>query len=727
MMKLHKLAIITLALTTALSACANANAPAGSAPQESSSEADSKAADKASEAETDAPEETAAETESAGEPETEAAAESAAVTAESSTAQSEAEEEDVRDQEEYPVFADMEDIVFGFMSGVGAWETTLKVSPDGSFAGEFFDVNMGETGEGFPGGTMYECSFTGRFAPPVQKNDLTWTTEVAELSYETEKDGSDQYIDKEEMLHIMTSPYGLSKGDSIEILLPGTPYGELTEDFLSWMTWRMKEGSDLPETALYNTSQKLVFYPDHYASGDINETAVPEENQTDSSKPSSVYELALNAYADQKMPDYYLMPYVPVDYFVPSKPYQSVTAANLQGRWVNRYTEGGGEIEEILTVNGDRARIECYRDGVPTYAWNGEGTFSIEDRSDRNLCPAFRIISDNGENVCTIYIRWVKENAFYDGGFLNEWKRETLEDPYQQYLYDTVTLENLQGLWYSEYEDGAGLYMVLLNIEGDKGWIFETVADRISSVWNGEGPVSIVMTNLMGDIWYPELLLSREDGPATGGIAGIYISSVDKERFYDAGLKRWFVKITEDYGSDFENMYDSGVEYFEDGSVSIEGGNLYMITPKGTVAEDGSCADWSVKVTLQDGTEQILPHQISPDSIYIPAGDGLVYEADVNFDDLPDVLLLKGVTGARAEVFFDCYLNQGDMLVPCRGFSEIPDAFPDDVSHQIIGTARDSANSYFELHYIIDGNAVRKIDEIRYEYDEALQDYVPKN
>ena len=368
-----------------------------------------------------------------------------------------------------------------------------------------------------------------------------------------------------------------------------------------------------------------------------------------------------------------------------------------------------------------------WKDFPMRYAWNGEGTFSIEDRSDRNLCPAFRIISDNGENVCTIYIRWVKENAFYDGGFLNEWKRETLEDPYQQYLYDTVTLENLQGLWYSEYEDGAGLYMVLLNIEGDKGWIFETVADRISSVWNGEGPVSIVMTNLMGDIWYPELLLSCEDGPATGGIAGIYISSVDKERFYDAGLKRWFVKITEDYGSDFENMYDSGVEYFEDGSVSIEGGNLYMITPKGTVAEDGSCADWSVKVTLQDGTEQILPHQISPDSIYIPAGDGLVYEADVNFDDLPDVLLLKGVTGAKAEVFFDCYLNQGDMLVPCRGFSEIPDAFPDDVSHQIIGTARDSANSYFELHYIIDGNAVRKIDEIRYEYDEALQDYVPKN
>ena len=736
-MKLHKIVIAALALTMALSACAEQAAPAvtettaGSHREIPADNSGEKAESAAAEEITTSSGKTASgkivtvgkDTAKAETPETEA---EPAETAEA--AESEVETEAVSEEAEaYNVFADMDGIIFGFMSGVGAWETTLEVAPDGSFKGLFYDMNMGETGEGYDNGTLYECSFTGRFSEPEQKDDLTWTTEVAALDFETEKEGSDRYIE-DGMLHILTDPYGLSLGDSIEILLPGTPYKDLTEGFLSWMIWQIEEGKDLPEIAIYNTTNEYVFYPDHYAMGDVDSSSVPdvETGNGQEDTPTSIYESALNAYANQQMPDYYMMPYVQIGTFTPQKPYESVTEANLQGRWVNRYKEGGAEIEEILTINGDHGKIECYRDGEPTYAWNGEGTISIEDRSDRNVCPAFRITNEEG-NVCTIYIRWVKDNAFYDGGFLNQWKRESPEDPADTYLYDTVTLDNLQGLWYSEYEDGAGIYMTLLNIDGEEGWIFETVDGRISSTWNGEGKVSLVMQDFMDDIWYPELLLDKKDGTKRSNIAGIYITDVESDRFYDAGFKRWYVKITPDYGKDLEYLWEPGFEVHEDGSAWIDGKNSILVIPTGEMNDDGSCLQWTIRVTNDEGTEETISHEVFGDTIYTPQAYEVVSEADVNFDDRMDLLLYCGTIGAAGVQIYDCYLNQGDRFVHCEGFTDIPDPDPDAASRQIIGHARDGANAYVEVYYTIRGTSAVLIDEIRYEYDEAAGDYIPKN
>ena len=52
---------------------------------------------------------------------------------------------------------------FLFCSGAGGWSTGLKLNADGTFSGEYHDSNMGETGDGYPNGTMYECTFSGKF------------------------------------------------------------------------------------------------------------------------------------------------------------------------------------------------------------------------------------------------------------------------------------------------------------------------------------------------------------------------------------------------------------------------------------------------------------------------------------------------------------------------------------------------------------------------------------
>ena len=235
----------------------------------------------------------------------------------------------------------------------------------------------------------------------------------------------------------------------------------------------------------------------------------------------SLYQEALKAYEDQKMPEWERMPEIPEFDTMPSRSYTSVTPKDLQGRWVNRYREGGVDFTEVLTINGDRASIETWQDGVKKGVWNGEGTYSIEDRSDRKVCPAFRITDDSGDNVCTIYIRWVKDGEFYDGGSLCKWYREEPEDLRDQYLYDTVTLEKLQGVWYSEYEDGAGIYQDVLNVEGNRASIFETVAGVISDTWNGEGPCEIQLAECGG------IRFSAEDPTGWG-----YTNAGSMQQFY---------------------------------------------------------------------------------------------------------------------------------------------------------------------------------------------------
>lgn len=79
-------------------------------------------------------------------------------------------------------YVDLADLTFTFSSGVGGWQTTLYIRADGSFTGEYFDSDMGVTGEGYPDGTVYVCTFNGQFAPLSQIDDLTYTTTVESIS-----------------------------------------------------------------------------------------------------------------------------------------------------------------------------------------------------------------------------------------------------------------------------------------------------------------------------------------------------------------------------------------------------------------------------------------------------------------------------------------------------------------------------------------------------------------
>ena len=644
----------------------------------------------------------------------------------SAEAESGAEKEDEKAAGVQEIYADMDGIVFGFYSGVGAWETMLEVAPDGSFKGQFFDANMGETGEGYDNGTIYECTFTGKFSAAEKVDDTSYSAKVEELNFEKEKNGSDQYIE-EKTLHIMTEPYGLGLGDEIIIYTPDKKISELSEGFMSWMTWRIPDDAEtLGGIGIYNVTGDYVFYPDTYAMGtgedeNSGETAdIPGKV----SGESTAYTNLKNAYYNQAMPEYYRTPYVPVPDEAPKKPYQSVTMQNLQGRWVNRYTEAGSDFVEVLSVNGDRGRIETFRDGVQEGVWNGEGTISIEDRSDRNVCPAFRIIDDEGMGVCTIYIRWVNDNAFFDGGFLNEWKREGTAEP-DQYLYDTVTMENLQGVWYTETSESDGLHQVVLTVDEDRAVLFETVNGEVSKLWNGGGRAELTLQNFNSGTAYPELIIRMEHGPGMGGSAGIYISSVGQDAFYDCGYGRWYVKVAPDYLLEDDLTPPDASELKADGSAEIDGTYHYVVTPGEKRTEAGAPVDWTVEVTGGEGLKETLNVSVDEFSAYFPAADGIVWAVDANFAGNPDVLLFRGALGAQGAEYYDCWFSDGKKLTRCEDFENIPNPYVDAASKMICGHLKDGAAAYYEILYRIEGNKAVMTEETRYVYDEEKEDYVP--
>lgn len=120
---------------------------------------------------------------------------------------------------------------FWFSSGVGGWATIINIKKDGSFTGEFSDSNMGETGDGYPGGTVYVCEFSGKFEMVGQIDEHSWSLKLADLDV---KDYPQEEWIEEEVLYIASGPYGIDDGKRFILYTPDAPVANMNEEFLSW-------------------------------------------------------------------------------------------------------------------------------------------------------------------------------------------------------------------------------------------------------------------------------------------------------------------------------------------------------------------------------------------------------------------------------------------------------------------------------------------------------------
>ncbi len=156
-------------------------------------------------------------------------------------------------------FKELVPLHFTFSSGAGAWETSMTVKEDGSFFGEYYDADMGATGEGYPYGTLYLCVFNGKFSEPQKINEYTYCVQIVEMDYE-HKPGTEEIIDG--VLYCYETPYGLTETKNIFIYLPGAPLSELSEEYRSWVGYydlTTVEETELPFYSLCNEEQQYGF------------------------------------------------------------------------------------------------------------------------------------------------------------------------------------------------------------------------------------------------------------------------------------------------------------------------------------------------------------------------------------------------------------------------------------------------------------------------------------
>ena len=159
---------------------------------------------------------------------------------------------------------------FIFSSGAGAWATILTLNADGTFEGDYHDSEMGLTGEGYPNGTVYICTFHGQFtdARPIDEYSYRLTLD----SLTADERPAEEIRDN--ILYVAAGPHGLTGSDpessaparNFVLYTPETPVAGLDEDFLSWWPGRYDENP--PQTlncyALWNTEGGFGFftYPD---------------------------------------------------------------------------------------------------------------------------------------------------------------------------------------------------------------------------------------------------------------------------------------------------------------------------------------------------------------------------------------------------------------------------------------------------------------------------------
>ncbi len=147
---------------------------------------------------------------------------------------------------------------FYLSSGVGAWSTDLYLEKDGSFTGRYHDSDMGDTGEGYPKGTVYVCEFSGRFGQGERLDPFTYGLKLEELTIE--RPVGEEWIE-DEIRYVSAMPVGLEDGENFVIYLPNTPVEKLSEDAYIWWPGRYsQEYTTLNGYGLYNLNGEYGFY-----------------------------------------------------------------------------------------------------------------------------------------------------------------------------------------------------------------------------------------------------------------------------------------------------------------------------------------------------------------------------------------------------------------------------------------------------------------------------------
>ena len=142
-----------------------------------------------------------------------------------------------------------ENMRFYFLSGAGGWSTELKLNQNGTFIGEYHDSEMGENGMDYPNGTVYVCSFKGKFEKFEKLNEHSYKMILTEIK--TDHAVGEEWIEND-IRFVASDAYGLQgvgrEATDFILYLPDTPINQVSEEFLSWWPYRYDQETNPRQT-----------------------------------------------------------------------------------------------------------------------------------------------------------------------------------------------------------------------------------------------------------------------------------------------------------------------------------------------------------------------------------------------------------------------------------------------------------------------------------------------
>ena len=145
-----------------------------------------------------------------------------------------------------------------FASGAGAWCTGITLERDGSFTGAYHDSEMGEQGEGYPNGSCYISTFSGRFGNVRRVDGHTWAMTLEDLT--VQETPGEEWIE-DGVRYIASEAYGLEEGTEFFLYSPETPTEGLDGEFLIWWPiWNVEDTGTLNCWGLLNREMGYGFF-----------------------------------------------------------------------------------------------------------------------------------------------------------------------------------------------------------------------------------------------------------------------------------------------------------------------------------------------------------------------------------------------------------------------------------------------------------------------------------
>ena len=114
---------------------------------------------------------------------------------------------------------------FEFLSGVGAWSTTLTLNPDLTFTGRHSDTDIGH---------VYLCDFSGSFKNLTKIGSGPLSTYSLTLDHCTTERPEGEEWTKNGTLYTAVGPYGIEGGETFTVYAPETAVRAVPEETLSW-------------------------------------------------------------------------------------------------------------------------------------------------------------------------------------------------------------------------------------------------------------------------------------------------------------------------------------------------------------------------------------------------------------------------------------------------------------------------------------------------------------